>query len=148
MTYGEGYIKYQVAVPRYNGKDAEYCYKQAEDCIKETFGERPHEPEFKHCSDGGYYKNPNYLKRHPVKPSTKARWFLKVLFDWWLDNLASDWQRVVIRQYEKLNTDNKFKKSIVEEFSICYENPHGSTNWDGRGKMVSHITWDQFKELK
>lgn len=139
------HITYSVAVRSgdWNGKPAnDRAWVTAEDYVSEDFGERKHENEYIPArGDGGggmMKRNPNYLKRHKPHPAASCQWLKSWLFSWWRQNHASDKQREILDGCEALG------KLRIDDFTLYALDPDGTCNYDGKGKMVSVYTWEQF----
>lgn len=101
-------------------------------------GEIKREPEYRHGSDGRIYPNPDYLRQHPPHPAFDSDWFWYALVDWWLDNVASEKQKTVVKKSGDLHMANTRRPSDLHDrrsFSGI------RTAWEGPACV---LTWQQF----
>lgn len=128
------------------------------DYTAEDFGFRRFEREFIEDGSGRLKKNPNYLKRYKAQPGLGAPWLWSFLWQWWRDNHATPEQEAILKSCERLKAawnsghDWELRKGGGDQcslvgYSIYYDDPNGTCNWDGKGKMASVITWDKFAKL-
>lgn len=156
----QGHICYTgiVQAEAWNGMTAcDHGLNMLEDYMAEDFGFRRFEREY--IERGNIMvRNPNYLKRHKAQPGLGAPWFWAVLFDWWRKNHASPEQSRILDASDALKSgwdsgrDYHLRQGGGEQAyligsSLYYDDPNGACNWDGKGRMVSVVSWDKFATL-
>lgn len=123
----------------WNGKAAaDRADGYALDAIQEMVGTRYLEPEYIETGFGGQMKrNPNYLKRHPVKPALSADWLFQALLEHWLKEKATPGQRELFA----LNIEVMRQARCSSGLFSLRENSGIRKSWETDGL----VTWDQFK---
>lgn len=133
--------------------------KNTYDYVKEDFGFRRFEREYKACGNGMYTPNPDYArKRHAASPGLGAPWFWKWLFTWWRENHATQAQHRVLAAVDKMHTDKRYsadwelresgdEQCGLSSYNMYYDDPTGTIDWDGKGRKVSCLNWEDFKKL-
>lgn len=116
------------------------------DYCRESLGERHHEPEYIGVGYGGgglLKRNPNYLKRHPVKPTLHNHLVFGELLQWWLNSEATTGQIEVATKafacHKTVCKSDELGAWMLREYSGW------RTAWDGVGSLV---TFKEFAELK
>ena len=133
---------------------AENAELYAIDHMQEEFGYRPFEREYIENGNGTARRNPNYLKRHKVKPSLKAEWFWQWLFRWWVENHATEAQKALMsaaaggpdHQYGAPwdLRGNGTHSGLVGGRGFHVIDPAGNLDWDGKGTKSRYVEWKEF----
>lgn len=133
LEHGHFVFGYYLQSEDWNGKTAfDRAQRSAEEHAKEDIGNRPNIPEYTYVTG----------KRLPVKAAACHDYIKLALWDWFLTNAASDKQRDIV------------SRSIVSRHCpgylsgiIYYDDSAGKIDYDGKGRMVSTISTDEFAKL-
>lgn len=128
------------------------------DYLQEKLGWRKHEPEFREIANGQYQHNPKYLNRYMAEPGLGSPELWDLVFDYWRKNHASPGQREVLDKADALakgyeGHDYTLRPALghnnggVYGSHLTVEDPNGKIDWDGKGMMVRHVSWEKFSKL-
>jgi hypothetical protein len=137
----------------WNGKAAaDRAVANALDYAEECLGYRPHEREFVQKSNGAYYQNPNYLKRHSAKPGLGAPWLWETIFGAWRyrPDCATDEQRSILDEADAAKAAVKLIDSdyiLRRSGGDCAHLVGCAGLYLSYKEPVRHMTWEQFAAM-
>ena len=139
----------------HTGEDgSDYCLKHHNAFIEnmqEKFWYRPNVPEYIGVREGGglMKKNPKYATGY--KEPIRKRAHDPKIWRWYWDQFvkfgATEEQRDILARDAQRDSYYRFSSIPYASSGIHYDDPKGTCNYDGKGRMVSFMTFNEFAQL-
>jgi hypothetical protein len=122
-------------------------FKGVQRRVEGFFGDTPYEPEYISNGRGTLIHNPAYGKYRPPVPCTSALWLIKMLYDRWLNTIATPEQRALCADILQLNSKygtgvpflgHAYPAYYVQTHEYALD-PQGDVNWskDDKARCVT-----------
>lgn len=119
---------------------------QALDGVKGDFGVYPPiGPEYLEAGNGLYRRNPAYCSGEykPPIPGVRAVWFHAAMIQWWRDHLATEGQKAVMDECNKIHVGIAEPDYMVRENQGLIGYRGIRTSWSG-----NEMPWEEFHRLQ
>lgn len=134
-------------------QSAEHAHKAATRYVTESLGTTELIPEYKQNRNGTYSPNPDYAtgKQGKIHPSTQNEKLWTDLWKAWRRHGATTEQKRVLNNlvsdYDRSDKDLHHDLQTISHGPLYINDPNGSIDFDGKGKMVRIMPWDKFAQL-
>ena len=150
LRFEDGHVQATIYVSAHpwNKMDAlTYGHKRAEMMFQSDIGEEPIVREFIENRNGTYSRNPQYPNPLPPRPALRCEYLWGALWEWWLANRASEAQKAILAACVSEERTGRYSFGFRSMSSLYVSDPAGPINWDGKGRMVRSVSWDEFAAL-